>query len=45
MLDPKTSEPLWTGHLADFKVTAVEPQKQLNNAIWRVLAEFPPITG
>ncbi len=45
MLDPKTSEPLWTGQVAEFKVTAVEPQKQLNNAVWRVLVEFPPITG
>lgn len=45
MLDPKTLEPLWTGVLSDLKVTAIEPQKQLNNAVWRVLVEFPPITG
>jgi hypothetical protein len=45
MLDPTTSETLWAGHLAEIKITAVEPQKQFNNAIWRVLAEFPPITG
>ncbi len=45
LLDPTTSETLWAGHLAEFKITAVEPQKQFNNAIWRVLAEFPPITG
>ena len=40
-----TSEALWIGQVAEFKVTAVEPQKQLNNAVWRVLVEFPPITG
>ena len=45
MLDPRTSEALWIGQVAEFKVTAVEPQKQLNNAVWRVLVEFPPITG
>jgi hypothetical protein len=45
MLDPTTTEVLWAGYLADFKITAVEPQKQLNSAIWRVLAEFPPMTG
>ena len=45
MLDPSTSEPLWTGQVAEIKVTAIEPQKQLNNAVWRVLVEFPPITG
>jgi hypothetical protein len=44
MLDPATSENLWTGSLAEFKITAVEPQKQLDSAVWRVLAEFPPIT-
>ncbi len=44
MLDPTTSEILWSGYLADFKITAIEPQKQFNSAIWRVLAEFPPIT-
>jgi hypothetical protein len=44
MLDPKTSEVLWTGSLSNFKVTAVEPQKQIESAIWRVLAEFPPIS-
>lgn len=44
LLDPQTSEILWEGSLSNFKVTAVEPQKQINSAIWRVLAEFPPIT-
>lgn len=45
MLDPTTSEALWTGHLANLKVTAIEPQKQLDKAIWRILVEFPPLTG
>jgi len=45
MLDPKNGEPLWTGRLADFKMTAIEPQKQLDSAIWRILVDFPPITG
>lgn len=45
MLDPMTSEVLWTGHLADFRITVVEPQKQFASAVWRVLVEFPPITG
>jgi len=45
MLDPKSGEPLWTGYLADFKMTAIEPQKQLDSAIWRILVDFPPITG
>jgi hypothetical protein len=44
MLDPATSETLWAGYLADFKITAVEPQKQFESAVWRVLAEFPPMT-
>ena len=44
MLDPKTSEVLWTGSLSNFKITAVEPQQQIDSAIWRVLAEFPPIS-
>lgn len=45
MLDPVSSEILWTGHLGELKITVVEPQKQLNKAVWRVLVEFPPITG
>jgi hypothetical protein len=45
MLDPTTSGDLWTGHLANLKLTAIEPQKQLDKAIWRILVEFPPLTG
>jgi len=45
MLDPATSEDLWSGHLANLKVTAIESQKQLDKAVWRILVEFPPITG
>jgi hypothetical protein len=45
MLDPATGAELWTGSLANLKLTAIEPQKQLDSAVWRILAEFPPITG
>ena len=45
MLDPVSSQILWTGSLAELKVSAIEPQKQLNKAVWRILVEFPPITG
>ena len=45
MLDPATSETLWLGYLGNLKLTAIEPQKQLRNAVWRVLVDFPPITG
>jgi len=45
MLDPATGAELWTGSLANLKLTAIEPQKQLDRAVWRILVEFPPITG
>lgn len=45
MLDPATGAELWTGNLANLKLTAIEPQKQLDRAIWRILVEFPPISG
>ena len=45
MIDPATAQILWTGHLAEFKISAIEPQKQIGKAVWRVLVEFPPITG
>jgi len=45
MLDPLTSQILWTGHISEIKMKAIEPQKELRKAVWRVLVEFPPITG
>ncbi len=45
MLDPLTSQILWSGIISEIKMTAIEPQKELKKAVWRVLVEFPPITG
>jgi len=45
MLDPLTSQILWSGAIAEIKMKAIEPQKELRKAVWRVLVEFPPITG
>jgi len=45
MLDPLTSQILWSGHISEIKMKAIEPHKELKKAVWRVLVEFPPITG
>ena len=45
MLDPLTSQILWSGAITEIKMKAIEPQKELRKAVWRVLVEFPPITG
>jgi hypothetical protein len=45
MLDPLTSQVLWSGTISEIKMTAIEPKKELRKAVWRVLVEFPPITG
>ncbi len=45
MLDPHSAEVLWEGTVSDFTVSAVEPQQSLRRVVWRVLAEFPPLTG
>jgi hypothetical protein len=45
MLDPLTSQILWSGTISEIKMKAIEPQKELKKAVWRVLVEFPPITG
>jgi len=45
MLDPLTSQILWSGTISEIKMKAIEPQKELRKAVWRVLVEFPPITG
>jgi hypothetical protein len=45
MLDPLTSQILWTGHITNVKLNVIDPLKELKQAVWRLLAEFPPITG
>jgi hypothetical protein len=45
MLDAQTGEILWTGQVSDIKMKAIEPQKELRKAAWRVLVEFPPLSG
>ncbi len=45
MLDPVSGETLWTGQISEITMTSLEPQRDLGQAVWRVLAEFPPITG
>jgi hypothetical protein len=45
MLDPATAEILWTGQIAEIKMNVIEPQKELNKAVRRLLVEFPPLTG
>jgi hypothetical protein len=45
MLHAQTGEILWTGQVSEIKMKAIEPQKELRKAVWRVLVEFPPLTG
>jgi hypothetical protein len=45
MLDPTTSEALWTGRIGDIQLRSIETSKEIERIVWRVLAEFPPITG
>ena len=45
MLDPESSAVLWEGTISEFTINAIETQKGLQRAVWRVLAEFPPLTG
>ena len=45
LLDPRTSQILWNGRISEIKMKAIEPSKELKKAVWRVLAEFPPLTG
>ena len=45
MLDPRTSEVLWQGRLSAFGIDPVTPETSFKTAVWRVLVEFPPITG
>jgi hypothetical protein len=45
MLDPGTSEVLWEGRVSGFRVDVIKPEAELRRAAWRLLVEFPPITG
>jgi hypothetical protein len=45
MLDPVTSNVQWTGQISEIKMNAIEPQKELEKAVRRLLVEFPPLTG
>jgi hypothetical protein len=45
MLHPGTSQVLWQGEMGGVEIDAVNPELQLRKAVWRVLVEFPPITG
>lgn len=44
MLHPITSEVLWQGQVTGFNLDAVQSQAEFRKAIWRLFAEFPPIT-
>jgi hypothetical protein len=45
MLDPDTSEILWEGRVVGFSVGAANQESDMRKAVWRILVEFPPITG
>lgn len=45
MIDPTSSATLWEGTVSEFTISAIEPQNGIAKAVWRVLVEFPPITG
>ncbi len=44
MLHPTTSEVLWQGQVTGFNLDAVQTQAEFRKALWRLFAEFPPIT-
>ena len=44
MLDPITSEVRWEGKVIGFNLDAVQHEAEFRKAIWRLFAEFPPIT-
>lgn len=45
MLDPVSAETLWEGTISEFTINIIEPEKGLRKAVWRVLVEFPPLSG
>lgn len=44
MLDPTTSEVLWKGQVTGFNLDALQQQAEFRKVVWRLFAEFPPIT-
>ena len=44
MHDPVSAEILWTGQISEIKMNVIEPQKELDKAVRRLLMEFPPLT-
>jgi hypothetical protein len=44
MLHPTTAEILWQGQVTGFNLDAVQTQAEFRKAVWRLFAEFPPIT-
>lgn len=45
MLDPISAGILWEGTISEFTINIIEPEKGLRKAVWRVLVEFPPLSG
>lgn len=45
MLGPIEAKVLWTGVVTGIKVDAISAEDELKKAVWRVLAEFPPLTS
>jgi hypothetical protein len=45
MLDPISAATLWEGTISEFTINVIEPEKGLRKAVWRVLVEFPPLSG
>jgi hypothetical protein len=44
MLDPDTGEAVWTGQISGIRLSTIESGRDLERYVWRLLAEFPPIT-
>ena len=44
MLDPDTGEVRWEGRVAGFSLDAIQFRAEIEAAVWRLLAEFPPVT-
>jgi hypothetical protein len=45
MLHPSTAEVLWEGRVAGFSIDAIQHQAEIENAVWRLFVEFPPIVN
>ncbi|MEJ2581283.1 MAG: DUF4136 domain-containing protein, partial [Acidobacteriota bacterium] len=37
MLDPASGKSLWTGQMSEITMTSLEPQRDLGQAVWRIL--------